>query len=269
MRLSSATGSATGTGLLLLTALTKRYPTTRCADTTAVAFAMQPASFAPYILLGSFGVRCGHRLDAASSMSRTIRHDTSASSTLSKSDDIIPRAAVSVVARCKYANQIRYALVKRGKSPNKGIWSFPGGKIEPGESTLAAARRELWEETRLGTTPTSANCILEEMEQTEVVDAVVRWHTEGPITSSDSIHVGSEGVVQWHYVISQYFAQVDVSAGENEAPKMIASDDAADAGWWNAKEIEKGIEEGKVTPGVLRVIKRAEAMQAAGLLDCI
>lgn len=75
--------------------------------------------------------------------------------------------------------------------------------------------------------------------------------------------------MQWHYVISQYFAHVDSSPGENKAPKMIASDDAADANWWNAEEIQKGIEEEKVTPGILRVIKTAEAMHAAGLLNCI
>lgn len=38
-------------------------------------------------------------------------------------------------------------LVKRGQAPMKGHWSIPGGRIEPGETSKAAALRELKEET--------------------------------------------------------------------------------------------------------------------------
>ena len=40
-------------------------------------------------------------------------------------------------------------LIKRGKPPGKGMWSLPGGKIEPGETAETAARRELFEETQI------------------------------------------------------------------------------------------------------------------------
>jgi 8-oxo-dGTP diphosphatase len=38
-------------------------------------------------------------------------------------------------------------LVKRGREPYAGLWSFPGGKIEPNEAPREAALRELKEET--------------------------------------------------------------------------------------------------------------------------
>ena len=41
-------------------------------------------------------------------------------------------------------------MVERGRPPFEGLWSFPGGRAEPGEDTVTAARRELLEET--GTT---------------------------------------------------------------------------------------------------------------------
>jgi len=38
-------------------------------------------------------------------------------------------------------------LVERGKGPKTGLWSLPGGHIEPGETAAAAAAREVAEET--------------------------------------------------------------------------------------------------------------------------
>ena len=35
----------------------------------------------------------------------------------------------------------------RGYGEFKGQWPFPGGKIEPGETPLMAAKRELYEES--------------------------------------------------------------------------------------------------------------------------
>ena len=39
---------------------------------------------------------------------------------------------------------------KRMKEPYKGLYNFVGGKVEPGESSEAAAYRELKEETGIG-----------------------------------------------------------------------------------------------------------------------
>ncbi len=43
-------------------------------------------------------------------------------------------------------------LVKRGRPPVMGLYAFPGGRVDPGESDEAAARRELHEETGLDAT---------------------------------------------------------------------------------------------------------------------
>jgi len=40
-------------------------------------------------------------------------------------------------------------LVKRGTDPGKGQWSLPGGRVESGESVVAAVVREFKEETGL------------------------------------------------------------------------------------------------------------------------
>ena len=94
----------------------------------------------------------------------------------------IPRAAVSVVVRSSTETP-RFVLVQRGKEPNKGKWSLPGGKIEAGETTLAAAARELKEETRL---------------------LPQEWY-DAPFCCSDSIHCDDNGKIEYHYVISQCF----------------------------------------------------------------
>ncbi|MBF8188578.1 NUDIX domain-containing protein [Nonomuraea sp. K274] len=43
----------------------------------------------------------------------------------------------------------RLLLIKRGHPPGMGLWSIPGGRLEPGETDAAALRREVLEETGL------------------------------------------------------------------------------------------------------------------------
>ncbi|KAA2264113.1 NUDIX domain-containing protein [Solihabitans fulvus] len=46
----------------------------------------------------------------------------------------------------------RLLLVRRANAPGKGLWSVPGGRVEPGETDSAAVTRELREETGLSVT---------------------------------------------------------------------------------------------------------------------
>ena len=57
-------------------------------------------------------------------------------------------AAIAVVVRGD-----RLLLVRRSHRPDAGRWGFPGGKIEPGETVVAAALRELGEETGVAADP--------------------------------------------------------------------------------------------------------------------
>ena len=45
--------------------------------------------------------------------------------------------------------QGRLLLIKRGHTPGAGLWSLPGGRIEPGETDAEALVREMHEETGL------------------------------------------------------------------------------------------------------------------------
>ena len=47
----------------------------------------------------------------------------------------------------------RLLLIKRGHDPGAGLWSLPGGRVEPGESDEQAVVREVAEETGLSVRP--------------------------------------------------------------------------------------------------------------------
>lgn len=46
-------------------------------------------------------------------------------------------------------HQGQVLMMRRRKQPNLGLWTAPGGKLEPGEAPAECARRELQEETGL------------------------------------------------------------------------------------------------------------------------
>ena len=60
------------------------------------------------------------------------------------SDSVIPCVGAIVAD-----GQGRLLMIKRGHEPGAGLWSIPGGRIEPGETDAEALVREMLEETGL------------------------------------------------------------------------------------------------------------------------
>jgi 8-oxo-dGTP diphosphatase len=61
----------------------------------------------------------------------------------------VPDSVIPCVGAVIKDEQGRLLLIKRGHEPGAGLWSLPGGRIEPGETDAAALVREMREETGL------------------------------------------------------------------------------------------------------------------------
>lgn len=99
-------------------------------------------------------------------------------------------------------------LVRRGKPPNIGSWTLPGGGQEVGETAEEAARRELLEETGI---------------------------TVGPLYFAahvDNIRHDAAGRVQFHYTILDFAARW-------QSGTPVAGSDVTEAVWAELDTLEK------------------------------
>jgi len=132
-----------------------------------------------------------------------------------------------------FNDQGQILLIKRNQSPASGLWSIPGGKLEPGESLVEACQREIKEETGL------------KVEAISIV-AVVERRIEG-----------------FHYVIIDYLA----SLTDQEIPMPIAQSDVAEARWVNLGHVS----DYALVEGLEEIIMRTYALHnnpvSGGLCD--
>jgi 8-oxo-dGTP diphosphatase len=95
----------------------------------------------------------------------------------------------------------RLLLIRRGHEPGAGLWSLPGGRIEPGETHQQAVARETLEETGL-----KVEC--------------------GHLLGSAEIPAPDGAIID----VSDYLAAVT-------GGRLVPGDDADDARWVTAADI--------------------------------
>ena len=119
----------------------------------------------------------------------------------------------------------RVMLAARGRAPMEGLYSLPGGGVEPGETLAEAALRELREETGV---------------EAELI---------GFVAPVEAIERDSQGRVRLHIVIAAHAARW-VSGEPQTGPE------ARDIRWVSEDEIDTL----PTTPGLPGLLRRAFAL---------
>nr|WP_321510426.1 NUDIX hydrolase [uncultured Celeribacter sp.] len=125
------------------------------------------------------------------------------------SGDVIQHPKVAVLAVCAQAD--RLLLVQRRNPPDAGIWGFPGGHVDWGETLQDAAVRELHEETGVTARPGGV------LDLVEVIDR----------------RAGATDLVDHHFLLVAV-------ACHYVAGKAVAADDADAAEWVSLADIVAG-----------------------------
>lgn len=135
-------------------------------------------------------------------------------------------AALAVVIRDGHV-----LLVRRRNPPDAGLWGFPGGHVEPGETALAAAARELAEETGVTARPLAY------------------------LDNVDVIERDADGTLRFHFLLAAVLC--DYLDG-----LPVAADDALEAAWVSVDKALSGAL--PMSGAVDRVIRRALSLPWPG-----
>lgn len=134
-----------------------------------------------------------------------------------------PVIAAASIALFNARNQV--LLIQRALPPAKGLWTLPGGRIEPGETVEMAALRELREETGLSAEPA------------------------GIAGMTEVIRRDSGGDVSTHFIITTL-------AARNPVGEAVCSDEIQAMLWVDLDEAA-GLD---TTEGLLSILARAQAV---------
>jgi len=74
-----------------------------------------------------------------------------------------PITPICAVGAFVFDPEGRVLVVQRGTPPGEGLWSVPGGKLEPSETLAQAVAREVREETGLVVEVGPLACVVERM----------------------------------------------------------------------------------------------------------
>ena len=118
-------------------------------------------------------------------------------------------------------------LVRRANPPDAGLWGFPGGKIDVGETVEAAAVRELHEET------------------------AIHGEARHVFTAVDAFERDEHGHVRRHFILIAVLCRW--LSGEPQA-----GDDALDARWFDLAGLENA--DLAMSFGVAEVARQAHAL---------
>ena len=116
-------------------------------------------------------------------------------------------------------------LARRDKDPAKGLWSFPGGGVEIGETQEASVIREVEEET-------GVKC--------EVVDFV---------TTADLITRDSSGKIEFHFLLNHFLAR---ALTEDTKPET----DDGEVGWFHPDDLPPDMADQRIIDIILSVRER-------------
>ncbi|MEJ2122964.1 MAG: NUDIX hydrolase [Alphaproteobacteria bacterium] len=144
------------------------------------------------------------------------------------SSRVWPRPAVSVAV----FRDGKVLLAQRAKPPLAGVWSLPGGRVEPGEMARTAALRELKEETGI---TAKLNGI------TDVVDVILRRE---------------DGSLRAHYVIASFYG---TWTGGEPRPES----DCLGAEWVGLDELSGR----NITEGTTEIIQQAARLLTSAQTD--